>query len=121
MLPRFRASSGAESFASSGSGSKFPSRAAYPDAEVTANRTNVESARANGFDIPIVNDETRNEALMWLLQSKDQEWLRLTVFQEPVHKEEYPCVDGESDYGSAFKAWHDAHWDSMFWWLNNDE
>jgi hypothetical protein len=120
MLPRLRISTGAESFASSGSGNKFPSRAAYPDSEVTSNRDNVEEAHATGFDIPIENDETRNEALMWILQPKGQEWLIMPEFQEPVYKEEYPCVEGESDYGTSFKSWYDAHWNSMFWWLNND-
>ncbi len=119
MLPKLRASNGAENFAASGSGSKFPSRAAYPASEDAQNETNVEAARAGGFNVPIVNDETRNEALMWLLQPKGNTWLQMPTFTEPAYKKDYPAIEGEAEYGETFKNWYDNNWKSMFWWENN--
>jgi len=113
MLPEFRASSGAENFGPNGSGSKFPSRAAYSDSELANNPTNVQEARANGFDIPITNDESRNEAKMWILQGVD---LQMPVFQEPVYSSDYPLIESIEGSGSSFKQWHSKHWDTMFWW-----
>jgi hypothetical protein len=115
MLPPLRASSGAENFGPNGSGSKFPSRAAYSDAEVSNNPLNVEDARANGFDIPIVNDETRNEAKMWIIQGID---LQMPIFQEPVYSTDYPKIESIAGSGTSFKNWHETHWNSMFWWKN---
>jgi hypothetical protein len=117
MLPQFRASSGANAFSSTGSATKFPSRAAYPASESSTNRMNVEKAKATGFDIPITNQETRNEALMWLMQSKDQNWLQMPIFQEPDYPSEYPCR-GEDfpDFGTEFLNWYTTNWNSIFWW-----
>lgn len=113
MLPPLRASSGAENFGPNGSGSKFPSRAAYSDAELANNPANVENARRSGFHIPIESDESRNEALMWILQGKD---LQMPIFQEPVYSSDYPVIESISGSGSSFKQWYDSHWNSMFWW-----
>lgn len=113
MLPQLRASSGAENFGPNGSGSRFPSRAAYSDKEVSNNPVNVELARANGFDIPIVSDESRNEAKMWIIQGSD---LQMTVFQEPVYTNEYPTLESLVGSGADFKLWYTTHWKSMLWW-----
>lgn len=113
MLPKIRASSGAENFGPNGSGTKFPSRAAYSDQEVSNNPINVELARANGFDIPITNDESRNEAKMWIIQGID---LQMPVFTEPVYSNEYPLIESVEESGTEFKSWYDEHWNSMFWW-----
>ncbi len=121
MLPEWRASSGAEDgYSTTGSGRKFPSRAAYPTSEASTNGTNYAYARANGFDIAITGQSTRNEALMWLMQSdtKDQDWLIMTEFEEPSVPEEYPARDADETYGTSFKDWYDNNWNSMFWWLN---
>ncbi len=121
MLPAMRASSGAEyGYSTTGSGNKFPSRAAYPTSEASTNATNYADARANGFDIAITGQATRNEALMWLLQSdeKDQDWLIMPEFNEPVNPEEYPVRDADATYGTSFKDWYDENWNAMFWWLN---
>ncbi len=121
MLPKFRASSGAEAFNTTGSATKFPSRAAYPNSETSTNKENVDNANATGFDIPIVDQETRNEALMWLLQSKGQDWLQMPIFQEPNYKADYPVKEGDADFGTNFSNWYAAHWNTMFWWKNNDQ
>ncbi len=122
MLPAWRSSSGAEaSYWSEGSGSKFPSRAAYPTSEATANAENYADARANGYDIAITNTETRNEALMWVLQSHDQEYLQMPTFEEPSYKSEYPCTDDDSNFGTEFYTWYTENYNNMFWWLNEDE
>jgi len=113
MLPALRASSGAENFGPNGSGSKFPSRAAYSDKEVSNNPINVAEARATGYDIAIVNDETRNEAKMWIVQGID---LQMPIFQEPVFSNDYPLLESLSGSGTTFKTWYDTHWNSMFWW-----
>lgn len=113
MLPQFRASSGAENFGPNGSGSKFPSRAAYSDSEVANNPVNVAQARATGFDIPITSDESRNEAKMWIVQGID---LQMPVFQEPVYSVDYPVIESDPSSGASYKEWYDQHWDTMFWW-----
>ncbi|MFK7921560.1 MAG: SusD/RagB family nutrient-binding outer membrane lipoprotein [Bacteroidia bacterium] len=113
MLPPLRASSGAENFGPNGSGSRFPSRAAYSDAELANNPSNVQNARTSGFDIPIASDESRNEALMWILQSND---LQMPIYQEPVYSTDYPVIESIPSSGSSFKTWADSHWKSMFWW-----
>jgi len=113
MLPNMRASSGAANFGPNGSGTKFPSRAAYSDSEVANNPVNVASARANGFDIPITNDESRNEARMWILQDVD---LQMPIFSEPVYSSEYPVVESVPGSGSDFQDWYSENWNSMFWW-----
>lgn len=113
MLPQLRASSGSENFGPNGSGSKFPSRAAYSDAELANNPGNVQIARANGFDIPIVSDESRNEAKMWILEGVD---LQMPVFQEPVYSSDYPVIESIDGSGTNFKQWYEAHWNTMFWW-----
>lgn len=115
MLPKIRISTGAENFGPNGSGSKFPSRAAYSDAEVANNPINVAEARANGYDIPITNDETRNEAKMWIVQGID---LQMIIFQEPVYSVDYPVIESEPNSGESFKNWYDQHWNTMFWWKN---
>jgi hypothetical protein len=116
MLPPFRASSGAENFGPNGSGSKFPSRAAYSDSEVANNPANVADARANGFDIPITDDESRNEAKMWIVQGVD---LQMPVFQEPVYSSDYPVIGTDPNSGTSFMTWYENHWNSMLWWSNN--
>lgn len=113
MLPELRASSGAENFGPNGSGSKFPSRAAYSDAELANNPANVALARSTGFDIPIESDESRNEAKMWILQGKD---LQMPIFQEPIYSSDYPLIESIDGSGTSFKQWYDAHWNTMFWW-----
>ena len=115
MLPQLRASSGAENFGPNGSGSKFPSRAAYSDSEVANNPVNVAQARATGFDIPIETDEARNEARMWINWGVD---LQMPVYQEPVYSTDYPLIESDPTSGTSFRAWYDAHWDSMYWWEN---
>lgn len=115
MLPELRASSGAENFGPNGSGSKFPSRAAYSDSEVANNPVNVAYARANGFDIPIESDESRNEAKMWIVQGID---LQMPIFQEPVYSTDYPVIESDPSSGSSFETWHKNHWNTMFWWTN---
>ncbi len=116
MLPQWRASSGAEAYMSTGSATKFPSRSAYPNSETSTNKKNVEYAKANGFDIAITDQATRNEALMWLLAPKGQEWLQMPVFQEPNYKEEYPYKASDEEYGTAFYSWYKDNWNTMFWW-----
>ena len=113
MLPELRASTGAENFGPNGSGTKFPSRAAYSDAEVANNPGNVALARAQGFDIPITTDESRNEAKMWILQGQD---LQMPVFVEPVYSSDYPIIESIAGSGTNFKKWYDEHWNSMFFW-----
>lgn len=115
MLPQLRASSGAENFGPNGSGSKFPSRAAYSDSEVANNPVNVAQARATGFDIPIESDESRNEARMWINWGID---LQMPVFQEPVFSTDYPLMGSDPASGTSFMAWYEAHWTSMYWWKN---
>ena len=117
MLPQLRASSGAESYNATGSATKFPSRAAYPAGELSLNPINVANANATGFDIPIVDQETRNEALMWLLQSHDQSWLQMPTFEEPVYPSEYPYRGPDfQGFGTDFYSWYTNNWNSMFWW-----
>ncbi len=113
MLPELRASSGAENFGPNGSGTKFPSRAAYSDAELANNPNNVATARSSGFDIPIQSDESRNEARMWILAGKD---LQMPTFQEPVYNTDYPLIQSIEGSGTDFKTWYDEHWTTMFWW-----
>jgi len=115
MLPQYMASSGAENFGPNGSGSKFPSRAAYSDSEVANNPVNVAQARAYGFDIPITTDESRNEAKMWIIQGVD---LQMPVFQEPVYSTDYPLIESVPGSGTSFKTWYDANWTSLYWWNN---
>lgn len=121
MLPHFRASSGAEAYNSTGSGTKFPSRSDYPASEQSTNSINVANANATAYDIPVVSQSTRNLALMWILQPKGSEFLQMPVFNEPIYKVEYPCRVGDADYGTAFQSWYNNSWNSMFWWKNNDQ
>ncbi len=113
MLPELRASSGAENFGPNGSGTKFPSRAAYSDAELANNPNNVATARSSGFDIPIQSDESRNEARMWILAGRD---LQMPIFQEPVYNTDYPLIQSIEGSGTNFKNWYTEHWETMFWW-----
>lgn len=113
MLPALRASSGAENFGPNGSGSKFPSRAAYSDSELANNPANVDKARAAGFDVIIDSDESRNEAKMWILQNSD---LQMPIFQEPVYSSDYPIIESIEGSGTSFKQWYETHWKTMFWW-----
>jgi hypothetical protein len=113
MLPKLRASSGAENFGPNGSGTKFPSRAAYSDSEIANNPGNVGLARAQGFHVPITTDESRNEAKMWIIKDAD---LQMPVFQEPIYSSDYPIIESIDGSGTNFKKWHDAHWNSMFHW-----
>lgn len=113
MLPQLRASSGAENFGPNGSGSKFPSRAAYSDSELANNPANVQNARSTGYDITIGDDESRNEAKMWILQGSN---LQMPTFQEPVYSSDYPLIESVNGSGTNFKQWYDSHWKTMFWW-----
>jgi hypothetical protein len=122
MLPKFRASSGAEAYVNTGSGTKFPSRADYPTSEASTNETNYNTARASGFNEAITSDANKNTVLMWLLQPKGTTWLQMPIFSEPSYSgAEYPVVSGNSAYpGTNFKTWYDSNWNSMFPWKNND-
>ena len=113
MLPELRASTGAENFGPNGSGTKFPSRAAYSDGELANNPNNVAIARSSGFDIPIQSDESRNEARMWILAGRD---LQMPTFQEPVYNTDYPLITSIEGSGVDFVKWYDEHWETMFWW-----
>jgi hypothetical protein len=112
MLPQLRASHRSANYESSGSGTQFPSRTAYPSSEEAENTVAYNKARATGFDIPITGDNNRNEARMWLLNNSLSPSLEMPTFTEPLKsKEEYP---GQTN----FKKWYDANWETMFWWLN---
>lgn len=121
MLPKWRASSGAAAYNSTGSGTKFPSRAAYPNSESSTNKTNVDNANATAFDIPVIDQSSRNLALMWLLKPKGQDWLQMPVFTEPNYKADYPVRESDAEFGTNFYNWYTSNWNSMFWWKNNDE
>jgi len=114
MRPALRASSGAENFGPNGSGTKFPSRAAYSDAELANNPNNVATARATGFDIVIQSEESRNEARMWILADQD---LQMPIYQEPIYSTDYPAISSIEGSGTNFKQWYDEHWETMFWWI----
>jgi hypothetical protein len=120
MLPKLRASSGSTAYITTGSATKFPSRSAYPNSEYSTNKTNYEYANANAFDIAVVDQATRNTALMWLLQPKGQDWLQMPVFKEPAYKSEYPARDIDEEFGTEFYSWYKNNWNTMFWWPNND-
>lgn len=120
MLPRIRASSGANAYIATGSGTKFPSRAAYPASEFSTNLENVTKANETGYDIPITSQSTRNLALMWLLRNKGSEFLQMPVFQEPNYPSEYPSIKSDPAFGTNFLQWYNTHWNTMFWWKNND-
>lgn len=112
MLPKLRASHRSANYESSGSGTQFPSRTAYPSSEEAENTAAYEKARATGFDIPITGDNNRNEARMWLLNNSASPSLEMPTFQEPLKSNnEYPGMDN-------FKTWYDNNWKSMFWWEN---
>lgn len=116
MLPQLRASSGSKAYTSTGSATKFPARAAYPGSEISTNRDHVELANATAFDIPVVDQATRNLALMWLLQPKGSDWLQMPVFQEPNYKADYPARDIDEEFGTNFQNWYEENWHTMFWW-----
>lgn len=118
MLPKFRASSGAAAYVFTGSGTKFPSRAAYPLSEAATNSENYYLARSSGFHEPIVGDENKNTVLMWLLQPNGEDFLQMPIFQEPAYKAEYPASKTDIEFGVDFKTWYNANWYSMMWWLN---
>ncbi|TKG96442.1 SusD/RagB family nutrient-binding outer membrane lipoprotein [Puteibacter caeruleilacunae] len=110
MLPQLRASHRSANYESSGSGTQFPSRTAYPASEEAENTVAYNQARATGFDIPITGDNNRNEARMWLLNNAGSPSLEMPTFQEPLKSnEEYP---GQAN----FRTWYDNNWNSMFWW-----
>lgn len=112
MLPPLRSSHNAASYESSGSGTAFPSRGAYPDEEAGENSVEYLTARASLYNIAITGDDNRNEALMWLLDNDDSPSLEMPTFQEPMDD------DGEYPGGDNFKTWYDSNWKSMFWWEN---
>ena len=114
MLPPMRASHRADSYESSGSGTRFPARADYPSSELQKNFDAVTKANNESFDIVVTGSENRTEAKMWLINNANSPSLQMPIFQEPlIDNEEYPGMDN-------FKAWYDAHWKSMFWWENED-
>ncbi len=121
MLPPLRASSGASNYDATGSGTKLPSRADYPASEFSTNRTNIENANREAYDIPVTGEGDRNVALMWLLQPLGQDWLQMVEFKEPKWKEEYPSMASDNAYGTEFENWYNDHWNSMFWWKNGDK
>lgn len=128
MLPPLRASSGANAYISTGSATKFPSRADYPSSEQSTNSVNVANANATAFDIPVTGQSDRNLALMWLMKPKGQNWLQMPVFQEPNYKAEYPSrklnAEGKNpdpEFGTNFKSWYDQNWNTMLWWKSNDQ
>jgi hypothetical protein len=116
MLPEFRASTGSLAYSATGSATKFPARAAYPASEVSYNTDNVNKAKAESYDIPIVDQATRNLALMWLVRPLGSDHLQMPVFQEPSYKAEYPCKNGDAAFGTNFYDWYTQHWNTMFWW-----
>ena len=118
MLPKLRASSGAAAYMFTGSGTKFPSRAAYPLSEAATNTTNYNLARSTGFDEPITSDANKNTVFMWLLGSKNKDFLQMPVFQEPAYKAEYPASSTDIEFGTQFKTWYNTNWYSMMWWIN---
>ncbi|MBI9061902.1 MAG: SusD/RagB family nutrient-binding outer membrane lipoprotein [Marinilabiliaceae bacterium] len=112
MLPQLRASDRSATYESSGSGTQFPSRTAYPASEEAENTAAYDLARAIGFDIPITGDDNRNEARMWLLNNDASPSLEMITFHEPLE------ADGDYPGQDNFKVWYDTHWNTMFWWKN---
>ncbi|UII29909.1 SusD/RagB family nutrient-binding outer membrane lipoprotein [Fulvivirga ulvae] len=112
MLPGILASDNAGSFASTGSGKFFPSRASYPTSEAAENLKAYEKARAEGYDIAITGQDNRNLARMWLINNASSPSLEMETFEEPMLAEdEYP--------GSAnFQDWYNNTWKKSFWWEN---
>jgi hypothetical protein len=86
MLPRYRASSGAELWKHSGSGIYFPSGANGPTKSI------------------------------WLTESKGVDWLKMPVFVEPTYKSDFPVINNDLSFGASFKEWYDNSWKSMLWW-----
>ncbi len=117
MLPPLPISSGAENFSPNGSGTKFPSRAAYSNSEVANNPLNVQLARDTGFDEPISTEASRNTVRMWILTGKD---LQMPIFQEPVYANDYPFISSVAGSGSSFKTWYTTHWHTIYWWNNEN-
>lgn len=112
MLPALRATDGAIGYNTQGSGTKFPSRTDYPASETAENAKAVAEANATGFDIPVKGSAERTYAKMWLINNAASPDLQMPIFKEPLNsKNEYP---GKAN----FKAWYDANWNSMFWWMN---
>ena len=112
MLPQLRASNNAAGFESSGSGTRFPGRADYPESESQKNTEGVNKAWAEGFDIVITGEANRTDARMYIINNGVSPSLQMPVFIEPINGA------GEYPGGSNFKGWYDTHWDSMFWWEN---
>jgi hypothetical protein len=112
MLPQLRASHRADSYESSGCGTRFPARADYPSSELQKNFDAVTKANNESFDIVVTGSENRTEAKMWLINNDNSPSLQMPIFQEPlIDNEEYPGM-------ANFKTWYDTHWTSMFWWEN---
>lgn len=112
MLPMFPASTVAdENYGYQGSGTKFPSRTAYPQSEFSENKLEVENAWATMFSEPITGDDNRNEVYMWLLSTKSSDFLQMKKVTEPLKYDEYPGHDG-------FPSWYAAHYNSLFYWLD---
>ena len=112
MMPQLRASNNAAAFESSGSGTRFPGRADYPESEHQKNPEGVKKAWKDGFDIPITGESDRTDARMYIINNGLSPSLQMPIFIEPV------VSAGEYPGDINFKSWYDAHWKSMFWWEN---
>ncbi|GGW41842.1 SusD/RagB family nutrient-binding outer membrane lipoprotein [Arenibacter certesii] len=112
MMPPLRASNNAAAFESSGSGTRLPGRADYPDSEHQKNPVGVKRAWKEGFDIPITGESDRTDARMYIINNGLSPSLQMPIFIEPV------VSSGEYPGDINFKSWYDAHWKSMFWWEN---
>ncbi|MEN6455832.1 MAG: SusD/RagB family nutrient-binding outer membrane lipoprotein [Prolixibacteraceae bacterium] len=111
MLPGLVASDQAAKYESTGSGTRFPARADYPSSETEKNYDAVMLANATAFDIPVTGETDRTEARMWILNNTSSPSLQMPIFNEPLKaSNQYP---GQTN----FKAWYDANWNSMFYWL----
>ena len=112
MMPQLRASNNSAAFESSGSGTRFPGRADYPESEHQKNTVGVTTAWKEGFDIEITGESNRTDARMFIINNALSPSLQMPIFIEPI------AAAGEYPGGNAFKAWYDANWKSMFWWEN---
>ena len=112
MLPPIVSSHNAASYESTGSGTRFPARADYPESERQKNTEGVTKALKEGFDIEITGEENRTEARMYILNNNLSPSLQMPIFQEPING------NGEYPGSNNFKAWYDQHWKTMMWWEN---
>ncbi|WP_223552190.1 SusD/RagB family nutrient-binding outer membrane lipoprotein [Aestuariivivens sp. NBU2969] len=112
MLPPIVSSNNATAFEATGSGTRFPARADYPESERQKNTEGVTKALSEGFDIEITGEENRTEARMYIINNPLSPSLQMPIFQEPFNG------NGEYPGGNNFKTWFDQHWKTMLWWEN---